>query len=84
MGRAASHITLECSLQTHPNITIIGEEVIFNNIIPHTQHSSFVGIDLMYSYFICLIPDIRLIYWFLVPLLTAGGFIYQLLSQLPV
>jgi len=29
MGRAASHITLECALQTHPNITIIGEEVTF-------------------------------------------------------
>lgn len=29
MGRAASHITLECALQTHPNITIIGEEVYF-------------------------------------------------------
>ncbi|XP_068660342.1 pyrophosphate--fructose 6-phosphate 1-phosphotransferase subunit beta 1-like [Aristolochia californica] len=28
MGRAASHITLECALQTHPNITIIGEEVV--------------------------------------------------------
>ena len=27
MGRAASHITLECALQTHPNIIIIGEEV---------------------------------------------------------
>lgn len=27
MGRAASHITLECALQTHPNITLIGEEV---------------------------------------------------------
>ncbi|KAG6520928.1 hypothetical protein ZIOFF_017992 [Zingiber officinale] len=27
MGRAASHITLECALQTHPNIAIIGEEV---------------------------------------------------------
>lgn len=27
MGRAASHITLECALQTHPNISIIGEEV---------------------------------------------------------
>ncbi|XWS19357.1 hypothetical protein CRYUN_Cryun31cG0008800 [Craigia yunnanensis] len=26
MGHAASHITLECALQTHPNITIIGEE----------------------------------------------------------
>ncbi|KAL3623722.1 hypothetical protein CASFOL_032538 [Castilleja foliolosa] len=27
MSRAASHTTLECSLQTHPNITIIGEEI---------------------------------------------------------
>lgn len=30
MGRAASHITLECALQTHPNITIIGEEVLLS------------------------------------------------------
>ncbi|NOY74783.1 MAG: diphosphate--fructose-6-phosphate 1-phosphotransferase [Kiritimatiellaeota bacterium] len=28
MGRSASHITLECALQTHPNITLIGEEVL--------------------------------------------------------
>jgi len=28
MGRAAAHITLECALQTHPNIAIIGEEVL--------------------------------------------------------
>jgi pyrophosphate--fructose-6-phosphate 1-phosphotransferase len=27
MGRSASHITLECSLQTQPNLTLIGEEV---------------------------------------------------------
>lgn len=27
MGRAASHITLECALQTHPNVAVIGEEV---------------------------------------------------------
>jgi len=27
MGRAASHITLECALQTHPNIALISEEV---------------------------------------------------------
>ncbi|OEL13591.1 Pyrophosphate--fructose 6-phosphate 1-phosphotransferase subunit beta 2 [Dichanthelium oligosanthes] len=26
MGRAASHITLECALQTHPNAALIGEE----------------------------------------------------------
>ncbi len=28
MGRSASHITLECALQTHPNVTLIGEEVL--------------------------------------------------------
>ena len=27
MGRSASHIALECALVTHPNITLIGEEV---------------------------------------------------------
>ena len=27
MGRSASHITLECALQTHPNICIVSEEV---------------------------------------------------------
>lgn len=27
MGRSASHITLECALQTHPNIALIGEEI---------------------------------------------------------
>ncbi len=27
MGRAASNITLECALATHPNLTLIGEEV---------------------------------------------------------
>lgn len=32
MGRAASHITLECALQTHPNIAIIGEEVCLHKL----------------------------------------------------
>jgi pyrophosphate--fructose-6-phosphate 1-phosphotransferase len=27
MGRTASHITLEVALQTHPNVTLIGEEI---------------------------------------------------------
>lgn len=27
MGRSASHITLECALQTHPNLAFIGEEI---------------------------------------------------------
>ena len=32
MGRSASHVTLECALQTHPNITLIGEEVEERNL----------------------------------------------------
>ncbi|MDR3266171.1 MAG: diphosphate--fructose-6-phosphate 1-phosphotransferase [Tannerella sp.] len=31
MGRSASHIALECALQTHPNICIISEEVETKN-----------------------------------------------------
>jgi len=31
MGRSASHITLECALLTHPNITLISEEIAQNN-----------------------------------------------------
>lgn len=27
MGRSASHVTLECALQTHPNLALIGEEI---------------------------------------------------------
>lgn len=27
MGRSASHVTLECALATHPNFTLIGEEI---------------------------------------------------------
>jgi diphosphate-dependent phosphofructokinase len=30
MGRAASHVTLECGLQTRPNITLISEEIETN------------------------------------------------------
>lgn len=32
MGRSASHITLECALQTHPNISIISEEIADKNM----------------------------------------------------
>ena len=31
MGRSASHVTLECALQTRPNVTLIGEEVEAKN-----------------------------------------------------
>lgn len=32
MGRSASHIALECALQTHPNLCFIGEEVQQNGL----------------------------------------------------
>lgn len=32
MGRSASHIALECALQTHPNVCIISEEVEANEL----------------------------------------------------
>lgn len=28
MGRSASHVALECALKTHPNLTLIGEEIL--------------------------------------------------------
>ncbi len=31
MGRSASHVTLECALQTQPNVTLVGEEVEAKN-----------------------------------------------------
>ncbi|MCF0238626.1 MAG: diphosphate--fructose-6-phosphate 1-phosphotransferase [Sphaerochaetaceae bacterium] len=32
MGRSASHITLECAIQTQPNICLVGEEVEAKNL----------------------------------------------------
>lgn len=32
MGRSASHIALECALQTHPNVALISEEIAAKNM----------------------------------------------------
>uniref|UniRef100_A0A3N7GIC7 Phosphofructokinase domain-containing protein n=1 Tax=Populus trichocarpa TaxID=3694 RepID=A0A3N7GIC7_POPTR len=55
MGRAASHITLECALQTHPNITIIGEEVAAKKLTLKNVTGYIVNVickrsDLGYNY----------------------------------
>ncbi|CAN6552700.1 unnamed protein product [Malus baccata var. baccata] len=62
MGRAASHITLECALQTHPNITIIGEEVAakkltLKNVTDHIVNVILKRADLGYNYGVILIPE---------------------------
>ncbi|KAJ8456052.1 hypothetical protein OPV22_034795 [Ensete ventricosum] len=35
MGRSSSHVTLECSLQSHPNMVILGEEVASSKLTLH-------------------------------------------------
>ncbi|OAY25876.1 pyrophosphate--fructose 6-phosphate 1-phosphotransferase subunit beta [Manihot esculenta] len=62
MGRAASHITLECALQTHPNITIIGEEVAAKKLTLKNVTEYVVDIickrsDVGYNYGVILIPE---------------------------
>ncbi|MFQ3578766.1 MAG: diphosphate--fructose-6-phosphate 1-phosphotransferase [Bacteroidales bacterium] len=62
MGRSASHIALECALQTQPNITIISEEVeekqmtlkqIINDIATVVKKRSDNG----ENFGLCLIPE---------------------------
>lgn len=62
MGRSASHITLECALQTHPNLALISEEVaaekkslkdIVNDICDLICNRALDGKD----YGIILIPE---------------------------
>ncbi|KAF8030244.1 hypothetical protein BT93_E2632 [Corymbia citriodora subsp. variegata] len=62
MGRAASHITLECALQTHPNITIIGEEVAakkltLKNVTDHIVDVICKRAEFGYNYGVILIPE---------------------------
>ncbi|XP_022870291.1 pyrophosphate--fructose 6-phosphate 1-phosphotransferase subunit beta-like [Olea europaea var. sylvestris] len=62
MGRAASHITLECALQTHPNITLIGEEVAANKQTLKSVTDNIADVickraELGYNYGVILIPE---------------------------
>ncbi|KAK9151579.1 hypothetical protein Syun_009888 [Stephania yunnanensis] len=62
MGRAASHITLECALQTHPNVTIIGEEVAakkqtLKKITNYIADVICQRADLGFNYGVILIPE---------------------------
>ncbi|XP_010529463.1 PREDICTED: pyrophosphate--fructose 6-phosphate 1-phosphotransferase subunit beta 2-like isoform X2 [Tarenaya hassleriana] len=62
MGRAASHITLECALQTHPNITIIGEEVYSKKLTLKNATDYIVDVickraELGYNYGVILVPE---------------------------
>ncbi|KAJ3694885.1 hypothetical protein LUZ60_000262 [Juncus effusus] len=62
MGRSASHITLECALQTHPNIAIIGEEVAtqkqtLKNVTDRITDIICKRAESGYNYGVILIPE---------------------------
>ena len=62
MGRSASHITLECAMQTHPNLALIAEEIeskgmhlqdIVDEIVKLIKDRKELGLD----YGLILIPE---------------------------
>ena len=44
MGRDASQVTLDCALQTQPNIALIGEEIQTESMLLHDVTSKMVDI----------------------------------------
>lgn len=74
MGRSASHIALECALQTQPNVTLISEEVeaqqrslkeigdeIINSILRRAERGDNYGIVLVPEGLIEFIPEMKVL-----------------------
>ncbi len=62
MGRSASHIALECALQTHPNVCLISEEVekkqlSLSSIADQIAESVVARASLGYNYGMVVIPE---------------------------
>jgi pyrophosphate--fructose-6-phosphate 1-phosphotransferase len=62
MGRSASHITLECALQTQPNVCLIGEEVAakkmtLDQIVEQVAHTVAARAAKGNNFGIVLIPE---------------------------
>ncbi|MDY7028853.1 MAG: diphosphate--fructose-6-phosphate 1-phosphotransferase, partial [Spirochaetota bacterium] len=72
MGRSASHICLECALQTHPNVAIISEEVeqkhitlneivqsIVDTVVRRSEEGDNFGVVLVPEGLIEFIPEMK-------------------------
>jgi pyrophosphate--fructose-6-phosphate 1-phosphotransferase len=95
MGRSASHIALECALQTHPNLTFIGEECAAKNftlqqiteqictcITKRAEQGKKYGVILIPEGLIEFIPEMKSLIAELNGLLTKGEEgIYHKLSK---
>lgn len=85
MGRAASNITLECALQTHPNVTLVGEEIaarhqnlagvteeIVNCIVERAALGKNYGVALIPEGIIEFVPEVNHLLAEINELLAAG------------
>jgi pyrophosphate--fructose-6-phosphate 1-phosphotransferase len=72
MGRAASHIALECALQTQPNVCLVSEEIeagglsldqvvdqICNSIVRRAENGDDFGVVLIPEGLVEFIPEIK-------------------------
>lgn len=95
MGRSASHIALECALQTRPNLTLISEEValkgqtlhdlaceISDVICKRAEHGKDYGVILIPEGILEFIPECKRLIQELNALLVAGSTHAVQLSQL--
>lgn len=62
MGRSATHVALECALQTHPNITLISEEVeakktSLGEIVDYVANIVAKRAEKGFDYGVALIPE---------------------------
>jgi 6-phosphofructokinase 1 len=95
MGRSASHITLECALQTCPNMTLIGEEEMANGstlasivrricdmVVARSQAGKDFGVILVPEGLIEFIPEVSTLISELNELLANNGDPRSIASQL--
>ena len=74
MGRSASHIALECALQTHPNICIISEEIeekrmtldqivdlIVTTVVARSENDEHFGVVLVPEGLVEFIPEMKVL-----------------------
>ncbi len=97
MGRSASHIALECALQTHPNFTLIGEEVLVKKqtvqditkslcamIEKRAKKGKYFGVVLLPEGIVEFIPEVRLLILELNLLLAKGSPDAEAIDALPL
>lgn len=86
MGRSASHVALECAMQTHPNVTLIGEEIAFKQktlkqivkeltdvVVKRAKANKNYGVFLIPEGVIEFIPEFKALIHELNSLLTDSG-----------